>query len=408
MKAFKLLLFFLFPALLFAQDTLKTDEVPETVRKMFERRNRGVKQIVWVEKVTQKKPLKKVQYIAIFENNKGSKLKKYFDQSGDMIKTVQEMEEDDLRESILDYIDENYDDYEIQDITYVEKGRRKQYYSIIMHHDDADNPPDTEVRFDQRGNFLSISDMYVTEDMDAKYHSALKKSEVPDVVLESFERRNRNAGQTIWTRDGENYVVTYTNRYKKEVEKYYTEEGELIKTVQKEDLDEIRSSMLEYIDDNYGKYRPYEAYYVEKGRRDRYYKILMHHKKADDPPETEIQFDQSGNFITIFNLYIPEDEDKEEEEIDEDFAEELDEDADELAQRVNEKEVKKKELPTSALKYINDNYPYPFRMKKAQLKNSSRGPIYDVKMKQQGEDFFIRLKFTNNGKIFSDKKIEED
>jgi hypothetical protein len=317
------------------------------------------------------------------------------------------MEEDDLRESILDYIDENYDDYDIQDITYVEEGRRNRYYNILMHHDDADNPPDTEVRFDQGGNFLSISDMYITEDMDEKYHNAMKKSEVPEAVLESFERRNRNVGQTIWTKDGDRYVVTYTNRYKKEVEKFYSEEGELIKTKQKEDLDDIRPSMLEYIDDNYRKYKPYEAYYVEKGRRDRYYSILMHHKKADDPPETEIQFDQSGNFITVFNLYIPEEDEDEEEKIDEDFAEELDEDAQELSQRVDEKEVKKKELPTSALKYIEDNYPYPFRMKKAELRNSSRGPIYVVKMKEQGEDFFIRLKFTNNGEIFSDEKINE-
>lgn len=235
----------------------------------------------------------------------------------------------------------------------------------------------------------------------------LKTSDLPTDVKRNFERRNRNIDGEVWLKDSNNYLVTYENRRGYKESKYYDKTGELLKTVQKQPVEEIRSSMMDYIDENYGRYEPYEMYFIEKDRRERYYSILMHHKKADDPPETEIQFDQSGRFITIYNLYIP-DKEKVEPEIDEDFAEQVDEEAERLSTTIREREVKKKNLPSSVLDYVEEAYPYPFRMKSSRLTNSPDGPLYIIIMKEQGDDFYYKLTFNYSGEIVSDEKVYEE
>ncbi|MCF8332170.1 MAG: hypothetical protein K9H84_06935 [Bacteroidales bacterium] len=234
----------------------------------------------------------------------------------------------------------------------------------------------------------------------------LKTSDLPQDVKRNFERRNRNIDGEVWLKDSSNFVVTYKTRRGYKESKYYDKSGELLKTVQKQPIEEIRSNMMDYIDKNYRYYEPYEMYFIEKGRRNRYYSILMHHRKADDPPVTEIQFDQSGRFITIYNLYIPEEE-KVEPEIDEDFAEQVDEEAQVLSSTIEERKVKKKNLPSDVLDYIEEAYPYPFRMKSSRLTNSSKGPLYIIKMKEQGDDFFYKLTFNYSGEIISDEKVYE-
>ncbi|MFW6019021.1 MAG: hypothetical protein ACOCPM_00425 [Bacteroidales bacterium] len=234
----------------------------------------------------------------------------------------------------------------------------------------------------------------------------LKTKEVPENVRQSFERRNRNAENTVWVKENDNYIVSYENRRGVKKNKHYNKKGEMEKMVQKQSLDNIRDNMMEYIDDNYPKYKPYEVYYIEKGRRDRYYSIYMHHKKADDPPNTEIQFNQSGQFITVENLYIPDDE-KEDPEIDEDFAAEVDRETEDL-KRIEERKVKKKNLPSNILEYIDELYPHPYRMKSARLKNTDKGPMYIVIMKIQGKDHHYKLTFDFNGDIQKDEKIYEE
>ena len=236
----------------------------------------------------------------------------------------------------------------------------------------------------------------------------LKTKEVPENVRQSFERRNRNVENTVWVKENDKYIVSYENRRGIKEHKYYSEKGEMEKMVQKQSLDNIRDNMMEYIEDNYPRYEPYEMYYIEKGRRERFYSIYMHHKKADDPPKTEIQFNQSGQFITIENLYIPEQEkDEDEGKIDEDFAEQVDQETDEL-RRIEEREIKKKNLPSNILEYIEELYPHPYRMRKARLKNSEKGPMYIVIMKIQGKDHHYKLTFDYNGQIQKDEKIYED
>lgn len=235
----------------------------------------------------------------------------------------------------------------------------------------------------------------------------LNTKEVPEEVIMSFERRNRGVENTVWVKEDDMFVVSYENRYGKPEAKYYTEEGELEKTVQTLDVRDIRRNMIEYIDENHRMYDPYAMYYIEKGRRDRYYSIMMHHRKAENPPDTEIQFDQSGRFISIMNLYIPDDK-KEDPEIDPDFAEQVDSEAYNLSETVDEKEVKKKDLPSNVLDYIETMYPYPFRMQSANLMNSEDGPVYIIIMKEQGDDFHYKLTFSHDGEIMDDEKIYEN
>lgn len=235
----------------------------------------------------------------------------------------------------------------------------------------------------------------------------LKTKEVPENVRESFERRNRRVENTVWVKEGDKFIVSYENRRGEKENKYYNEQGEMEKMVQKQHIDNIRDNMMEYIEKNYPYYEPYELYYIEKGRRDRYYSIYMRHKKPDNPPKTEIQFSKSGQFITIKNLYIPEKKEEEEDKLDEDFAEKVKQDTDEL-KTVEEGEVKKKNLPSNILDYIEEFYPYPYRMKSANLKNTDEGPIYIVIMKIQGKDHHYKLTFNYNGKNLKDEKVYEE
>ncbi|MFO8054347.1 MAG: PepSY-like domain-containing protein [Bacteroidales bacterium] len=235
----------------------------------------------------------------------------------------------------------------------------------------------------------------------------LKTKEVPDIVVQNFERRNRGVENTIWLKENDKFLVSYETRRGEEETKYYTKTGELEKTVKIIPLDELRSNMLEYIDSEFRNYTPYKAYYIEKGRRDRYYSILMHHRKADDPPDTEIQFDQSGRFLTVENLYFPE-ENTEEPEIDADFAEQVDTDVSEISAVEYGESVKLKELPSKALDYIQQVYPRPFRVKKATVEKLKGKPIYEVFVKKQGDDYYYALHFTFDGELLSDEKIYED
>ncbi len=235
----------------------------------------------------------------------------------------------------------------------------------------------------------------------------LNTREVPEQIRVNFERRNRNVTDAVWLKEDDNFVVTYENRFDKREYKHYNKEGDLLKTVQKLDVEDIKSNMLDYIDENYGMYEPYEAYYIEKDFRNKYYSIYMEHRKAEDPPKTEIQFDQAGRYLTIYNLYIPEDEEDEEDMLDEDFAEEVDAEVSELGTQIDERDVKKKELPSGIIKYIEEMYSYPYRMKSAKLENSPDGPVYQVIMKIQGEDFHYRIIFDYRGVMLSDEKVNE-
>lgn len=236
----------------------------------------------------------------------------------------------------------------------------------------------------------------------------LRTSEVPDIVVNNFERRNRGVENTVWFKEDDHFLVSYTTRRGDEETKYYDENGRLQRTVQKVPVSDIRSNMMDYIRSEYRNYRVQRAYFIEDGRRDRYFSIIMHHRHASDPPETEIQFDQSGRFITIVNLYIPEDDDKEEEEFDPAFARQLEADDLKVTEDLIGQEVRRRELPTKALQHIRDNYPRPpYRMESAIIDRSPRGPIYNVVLKIQGEDHHFRLKFLFNGELISDEKEYE-
>ncbi len=236
----------------------------------------------------------------------------------------------------------------------------------------------------------------------------LRTSEVPDLVVNNFERRNRGADNMVWFKEDDHFLVSYTTPRGDKETKYYDKDGRLQRTVQKLPVEDIRRNMTDYIRSEYRNYRVQRAYFIEEGRRDRYFSIIMHHRHAQDPPETEIQFDQSGRFLTIINLYIPEEDDKEEEEFDAAFARQLEQDDLRFSEDLVGQEVRRRELPSQTLQYMDNHYPRPpYRMESAVIDRSPRGPIYNVIIKIQGEDHHYRLKFLFDGELVSDEKEYE-
>jgi hypothetical protein len=145
---------------------------------------------------------------------------------------------------------------------------------------------------------------------------------------------------------------------------------------------------------------------VEKGKKDRYYSIIMHEKQGrkKKPLVWEIQYNLQGKFLTA---YEP-DRDYGDEEIKNDrYDEMMDEDTEELQETVRDEPVDKKDLPTAILEYLKKNYDSEYRAKEILLKyNYKYGQYYYIVMKKQGEKREFIHYFDINGKLL--KKRERD
>jgi hypothetical protein len=150
---------------------------------------------------------------------------------------------------------------------------------------------------------------------------------------------------------------------------------------------------------------PQEAFYIEKGRRDKYYSIILHKSQGRKKPPLvyEIQYDKQGKFLTIYEPEI--EEVAEDDNTDEDFLEELDEDLSELKKGVDyDKKLSKKDLPGPAVVYLKKKHDIEYRYKLIQIqKNKKYGEHYYVELKKQGEKKKYIYYFDTKGKLLKEK-----
>ncbi len=235
----------------------------------------------------------------------------------------------------------------------------------------------------------------------------VETKKVPEYVQKRFLRKNSRAKEIKWFEDRENrqYTVKFKemntncavvidydgNILEKRTDVEYSKLPERIKTALKKD---------------YKKLKFVSAQKIEKGKKDRYYKIIMHEsrgrKKA--PLVWEIQYDLQGKFLTV---YEPDREIADEEVRKDRYDEMMDEDVSELKTKVRDEKVSKKELPTEILTYLKENYDAEYRPKEMLIKyNSKYGQYYYIVMKKQGEKKEFVHYFDMYGKLLKKREVD--
>lgn len=233
--------------------------------------------------------------------------------------------------------------------------------------------------------FLLIS-IFMLSTVAINAQELIKEEDVPENVKRSFERRNKRATQIKWFKvDKKNYLVKFNGRYGKS-EVSIDRDGVIDQTVSESSEDDLPSRAFEYLRENHRRKKIHEVNYVQRGRKDRFYKVILHERQGrKKPPKVyEVQFDHSGRYITTF---LPEPEDDAPEDIGKtDFMEDIDEDLEELSEKEEEIEVDIKEIPTPASEYIDKNYNYEYSPQVCKIITSEEfGRVYYIVMKKQGD-----------------------
>jgi hypothetical protein len=213
----------------------------------------------------------------------------------------------------------------------------------------------------------------------------IKEEDVPENVRFTFERRYKRAEKVKWFKvDKRNFIVKYESA-DGEAEVHIDRDGVISLTKTKVDETQIPSRALDYLRENHRRLRVHKVYFIERGRRDRFYQVFLHESQGrKKPPKVyEVQFDNSGRYITTF---YPEYEPEEEELEPTEFAEEIDEDLDELQEVEEELDVSIKEIPSKASIYLKENFDYEYSDKICRIINhEEHGRVYYIVMKKQGE-----------------------
>lgn len=230
---------------------------------------------------------------------------------------------------------------------------------------------------------------------------------VPENVKKAFKRKNSRATEVKWFEDRDDRQ--YTVKFKENgVKCWVLTDFEGIILEKHTDItykglpERIRINLKE----DYKKLKFYSAESIVKGRKDKYYSILLHESqgKKKKPLVWEIQYTLQGNFLTFYEPVV----DAEEEEYEADNMDlKMDEEAAGLEGKVRDEKVDKKELPTAITKYLKDNYDHEYRAKEILLKSNTKyGQYYYIVMKKQGEKMDYIHYFDTNGKLI--KKQEQN
>jgi len=234
---------------------------------------------------------------------------------------------------------------------------------------------------------------------------AIDTKKVPSATQKAFKRKNSRSTDVKWFEDRDNRL--YHVKFKENgspAEVIITYDNKIIEKKTDVAYKMLPSKIRENLKKDYKKLKFHKATLIVKGRKDKYYSIIMHEsqgrKKA--PKVWEIQYTLQGKLLTV---YEPEEEIVEEEYQADRYEETLDAEATELQGKVRDEKVSKKELPTGITSYMEKHYDYEYRYKEILLKtNAKYGQYYYIVMKKQGEKVKYVHYFDTMGKLI---KVEE-
>ena len=254
--------------------------------------------------------------------------------------------------------------------------------------------------------FLLIS-IFMLSTVAINAQELIKEEDVPENVKRSFERRNKRATQIKWFKvDKKNYLVKFSGRNGKTTV-HIDKEGVIDKTVSESSEDDLPSRAHEYLKENHRRKKIHEVNYVERGRKDRYYSVILHERQGrKKPPKVyEVQFDKSGRYITTFLPELEDDNTLSSVQGKTKFMEEVDEELDDLSEEEDVIQVDIKEIPTPAAEYLDKRFDYEYSAETCKIiKTKEYGQVYYIVMKKQGDKTRHVHYFDLKGKLLKKEK----
>ncbi|MCF8296856.1 MAG: hypothetical protein K9J13_04855 [Saprospiraceae bacterium] len=395
--------------------TIPESKVPETVVKNFKRKHSQAQDLSWEKK--------EYNYI-VFYSIKEKQGEAEYNKDGVLIMEKNNVDPYDLMPSIQDYIKDNYRGYKYEYAELIQKGREKYFSVFIYPKKSKDEPILTQVRFAATGKFIealdedgnkiedeSDEDETKTETVNNKKNESPKEidiipeSKVTEIVVTTFHRRHSKATNVYWQKKSFDFLVKYKIDGL-DGQALYDRDGTLLSQREDKSTENIHPVIQRYLDENYGSYIVKKVEFIQEGRKDKFYSVFIYDKKSkeDNPPITEVQFTEGGRYLTV---YEPDLEYEEGEDIwaDEDFAELADEESENLKD-VKEQEISKKELPSVALDYLNENFDKDWNWKKIMIVNHKKyGNAYYVLMKREGQKLSVEHYFDINGELLERNEL---
>jgi hypothetical protein len=230
---------------------------------------------------------------------------------------------------------------------------------------------------------------------------------VPAKVIKKFETKNRGVKEVKWyIFDLEHdYLVKYLSN-SLECQIRYDKLGKEISSKKEVELKSLNSKIADDLRKNHKDKKVYKAYLIVKGRKDKYYSVILHKSQGRKKPPLvyDAQYTINGSYLT---LYEPEIELEEEEEYKADkYEESMDEDTEDLESVEYDQKIKKDDLPSSVVKYLKKRYDIEYKYKDIRIKkNKKYGEYYYIELKKQGEKKKYIYYFDMYGKMIKEKVV---
>lgn len=250
--------------------------------------------------------------------------------------------------------------------------------------------------------FLIICALALSLGMNAQ--KLIKQEDVPRDVVKRFEKKFRGASKVKWFKvEKVNYLVKFEMN-ENEGEAHLDKMGVITGSKLEVDADKLPSRAYQYLKDEHKRKKVHRVYSVTEGRKDQYFSVILHESQGrkKSPLVYEVQFDRAGKYLTTFTPNVEDEVAVEERDR---FIERV---SDEQVEDVSdEMEVRKKDLPSDVLNYLDTHYDYEYREKEIKLITTKEmGQVYYVVMKKQGEKVDHVHYFSLEGKLLKKEEIE--
>lgn len=430
-KHFLIVLCFVFFNNVLQAQVLKTKDVPKDAIGAFKEKNPSAKASKW--------EMEDNQYVAIFKEDKAM-AKSYFTSSGEWIKTMIEVEKEDLPTNILRHVKKTYPAFsDIDNIYFLKQAEEKDSYiiDVIVQ---SQNIIST-IKYTVTGKFISenkrelpkevvTSNKSDSEKMTADNRPLKKKSvkpkklppvepdliqeeNVPVAVKKTFKKRFMNASEVKWyyNTDDSIYRLTCVMR-DAETEGFISVGGSWISTITELEDDKLPSALYKSIDEFYSNYKIDKVKKeVRADKNDHFIIDVIEEQNKKSGHVTQMYLDKNGKIIKIVDPEIKEDnkepemsdkEKKEQAKMEKEFKKDQ-------KMKYKSTNINESELPPGVGLWIAREYP-EYVVKKAEYKSfdefSEHGNIYIILIQRPGVNQpFATGYFTRNGILL---KVEDD
>jgi hypothetical protein len=267
-------------------------DIPETVQKSFNRKFPRAEDIAW-EKVD-------TNYKAdCFFNGRGTYAE--FTPEGEWVMTITDLDLNTLYRPIQNYLDENFKRDKIIFAEEANKADRQDYFYVQLERKDPETkePYRIELFFDKTGRIEQVKIPEGVNDMTIVGFDD-PNSEIPEVVIDSWQKRFPRAEEIEWTRKGNNFVASFIYR-DQPTHAEFTPAGDWVEARAKLDEKELHRLILTYIEEHHKDDDFIIGEKVTRADRKDYFYIKMEREVRGEsqPYVFELFFDRAGQIQQV-------------------------------------------------------------------------------------------------------------